>query len=140
MQRRGGIFCRQHSFLQSLIRRRQFCCKRCRIFHPSLREQRFDFIFCFSQVSALLWFVCVRGVHGDRRRRSGNEDAIPAVIILLTDGIELVIMTAGARNRQTLERFRHGADLVVGESNLFIERISGGKTVDHHSQMSDAEG
>ena len=120
MQRRGGIFCRQHGFLQSLVRRGQFCCKRCRIFQPSLCEQRFDFGFCFSQVSALLWFICVRGIHGDCCRRSGNEDAIPAVVILLTDGIEFVIMAASARNRQALKRFRHSADLVIGESNLFI--------------------
>ncbi len=44
---------------------------------------------------------------------SAVEDAGEGVIVLLRDRVELVVVTAGATERQAEERLAHGVDLVV---------------------------
>ena len=62
------------------------------------------------------------------------------MVILLTDGIEFVVVTTRARHGQTKERLADHVDLVLGRSHQFIERVCGREALQHEPVMRRADG
>ena len=78
-------------------------------------------------------------VDGDLRGAAAGEDAVERVVIALADGIELVIVTAGAGECEALEGFAEDVDLIFHGLHLIIERIDGLEAVFDEAQVGEAE-
>ena len=64
----------------------------------------------------------VEAPHG---RARAIEDAEQRVVVLLADGVELVVVAPGARDREALESLRDDIDLVVRPFHAFLPGIDG---------------
>ena len=80
------------------------------------------------------------GVGVDDGGVGAGEDAVEGVEVGLADGVELVIVAAGAAHGEGLEGLRDGVDLVVGEGDHLIERIDRREAMQHHTKLRDADG
>ena len=80
-----------------------------------------------------------REVNCNAARSTGGKDAEHRVIITLADGIELVVVAAGARHRQAKKRFAEGVDLIVNEANLFFQGIGRRESMKDHPPMCGAD-
>ena len=78
-------------------------------------------------------------VDGHLNRTGAPEDAEEGVEIFLADGVELVVVTARAGNRQALESLREDVDLIVRPLDPVFERIDGLVAVFDHPHMGGAD-
>jgi hypothetical protein len=85
-------------------------------------------------------FAGTWSVHINHGWMRAGEDAIECVEIGLGDGVELVVVAAGAAHGEGLEGLRHRVDLVVREGDHFIERIDRREAMQHHAKLRDANG
>ena len=79
-------------------------------------------------------------IDGNQGGAATGQDAVEGVKVALADGVELVVVAAGAGDRQAEEAFGEDVDLVVGEGRLFVEGVGRGEAVRHHPVMGGAEG
>ena len=79
------------------------------------------------------------GVGMDQRRPAARQHAKERIKIGLRDGVELVVVAAGAGDGESEKRLRDHVDLVVGEGHHLVERVGGREPVRHHAEVPDAE-
>ena len=72
-------------------------------------------------------------------RPARTQDAEQRVVVGLADGIEFVVVAAGARHGQPEERLRKRVDLVVGEPHLLIKGVGRPEAVKHHPEVRRAD-
>ena len=87
-----------------------------------------------------MYFQHAGGIDGNGGGKGGRENTEECVVIRLTDRVKFVIVTAGAGDGQSLESFRYGIDLIVGETDPLIERIGRGKSVKYHPKVCRSDG
>ena len=80
------------------------------------------------------------GVHGHLSRAAGGEDAIEGGEVGLADGVELMVVAAGAGDRESEERLTDDVDLVVHVADLLVDRVDGLVAVFDHAEVAGAEG
>ena len=80
------------------------------------------------------------GIHGHLSWAGGGEDAVEGGEVGLADGVELVVVATGARDRESEEGLRDDVDLVVYITDLFIDGIDRLKAVLDHTEMAGTEG
>ena len=85
----------------------------------------------------LLPLLCVHVLHPRPRR---GEDPKERVVVRLADGVELVVVTARARDRLRQEGLAEDVDRVVREADLLIQGVRGREAVEHEAPMSRADG
>ncbi len=105
---------------------------------PRFGERFADFAFEPRQLFAI-GIQPLRRIDRHQRRSRADHDAVQSIEVALADGIEFVIMAAGARDRHAQERLRDYVDLVVGETHLLVERVGRGVAVLHHTKVPQAE-
>ena len=70
-------------------------------------------------------------VHVDGGGAATGHDAIKGVVIALTDGIKLVIVTAGAGDSDSQEGLGDDINLVFGGAREFLQRVSRREALQH---------
>ena len=84
----------------------------------------------------LLPRLCVHVLH---RWPSRGEDPKERVVVRLTDGVELVVVTARARDRLRQEGLAEDVDGVIREADLLIQGVRGREAVEDEAPMSRAD-
>ena len=79
------------------------------------------------------------GIHGHLSWAGGGEDAVEGGEVGLADGVELVVVATGARDRESEEGLRDDVDLVVHVADLFIDGVDRLKAVLDHAEVAGAE-
>ena len=80
------------------------------------------------------------GVDGHLAGARGGEDAVEGREVGLADRVELVVVAAGAGDREPEEGLADHVDLVVDVTHLFVDRVHGLVAVLDHAEMPGAEG
>ena len=78
-------------------------------------------------------------VEGAEGGAGAGENSVEGVVILVADGVEFVIMAAGAGDGETEEGFCYDIDLVIGEADEFVEGIGGSEPVVDHAKVAETE-
>ena len=68
-----------------------------------------------------------------------GEDAVEGVVVLLRDGVEFVVVAAGAGDGEALEGFGDDVDLVVGPFDAVFEGVDGLEAVFDHAEVGEGE-
>ena len=74
-------------------------------------------------------------IHDHLAGATAGEHSVQCVEVLLADRIELVVVTAGARNGQAEKGFREHIDLVVDHLHLIVQGIHRDVPELHHAQV-----
>ena len=108
------------------------------ILQPLLCHFLPDQIFEFPQIPLVSVQLLFRVDESNPRPRR-SQDAEESIVVRLGYRIELVIVATGTGNRQTLERFREGVDLIIRKPHLFIQGVGRSKAVKHHAPVNRSE-
>ena len=106
---------------------------------PLGREFGTDGLLEFGQAIAVL-IEQGGGVYGHLSRTGGSEDAVEGGEVGLADGVELMVVAAGAGDRESEEGLRDDVDLVVDVADLLIDRVDRLVAVFDHAEVAGAEG
>ena len=106
---------------------------------PLGREFGTDGLLEFGQAIAVL-IEQGGGVYGHLSRTGGSEDAVEGGEVGLADGVELMVVAAGAGDRESEEGLRDDVDLVVDVADLLIDRVDRLEAVLDHAEVAGAEG
>ena len=80
------------------------------------------------------------GVHGHLSWAGGSEDAVEGGEVGLADGVELMVVAAGAGDRESEEGLRYDVDLIVDVADLFIDGVDRLVAVFDHAEVAGPEG
>ena len=106
---------------------------------PLSREFGADGLLEFGQAGA----VSVEqggGVHGHLARAGGGEDAVEGGEVGLADGVEFMVVAAGAGHRETEEGLADDIDLVVHVADLLVDGVDRLEAMFDHAEVAGAEG
>ena len=106
---------------------------------PLGREFGADGLLEFGQAVAVL-VEQGGGVHGHLSRTGGSEDAVEGGEVGLADGVELMVVAAGAGDRESEEGLRDDVDLVIDVADLLIDRVDRLVAVFDHAEVAGAYG
>ena len=96
--------------------------------HGGLRQGRLNLLFQVHQ-SLLQFGKFIRAIHGAVRETAAANHTVKRVVILGTDGIKLVIVTARTGDGHALKRLTEHVDLVVDDLRLIGTHIHRRMTV-----------
>ena len=105
---------------------------------PGVGEGGLDLGFQREEFGAV-FVQQLRRVELHLRGAGGGEHAVEGVVIALADGVELVVVAAGAGDGEALKGFREHVNLAVHRLYLVVERVHGLEAVFDEAEVREAE-